>query len=115
MLLSAGACRICGRCLPRLLSPLLLPHPFHPLLLQLLLIHSPAPAFSPTCCCTPTRRWRVKLILPLFAALPLLVAYSGGTGIALPKPLVSLLGLSSSYLELGLLYKVWGGGCGERL
>lgn len=81
----------------------------------LLLIHSPAPAFSPTRCCTPTHRWRVKLILPLFAALPLLVAYSGGTGIALPKPLLSLLGLSSSYLELGLLYKVWGGGCGERL
>ncbi|KAG2451673.1 hypothetical protein HYH02_003453 [Chlamydomonas schloesseri] len=50
-------------------------------------------------------RWRVKLILPLFASLPLLVAYSGGTGIALPKPLAAL-GLPA-YLELGLLYKVY--------
>lgn len=50
-------------------------------------------------------RWRVKLILPLFASLPLLVAYSGGTGIALPKPLAAL-GLPP-YLELGILYKVY--------
>jgi UDP-N-acetylglucosamine--dolichyl-phosphate N-acetylglucosaminephosphotransferase len=49
-------------------------------------------------------RWRVKLILPLFAALPLLVAYSGGTGVAVPKPLQAALGLPS-FLELGLLYK----------
>ncbi|GIL90807.1 hypothetical protein Vretimale_16807 [Volvox reticuliferus] len=52
-------------------------------------------------------RWRVKLVLPLFASLPLLVAYSGGTGIAVPKPLVGLgLGLPA-YLELGVLYKVY--------
>lgn len=51
-------------------------------------------------------RWRVKLILPLFAALPLLVAYSGGTGIALPKPLQAALGLPS-FLELGILYKAY--------
>eukprot|EP00879_Flechtneria_rotunda_P024984 GHRR01026512.1.p1 GENE.GHRR01026512.1~~GHRR01026512.1.p1 ORF type:complete len:328 (+),score=83.59 GHRR01026512.1:144-1127(+) len=50
--------------------------------------------------------WRVKLILPLFAALPLLVAYSGGTGVAVPKPLQALLGLPS-FLELGILYKVY--------
>ncbi|GBF90594.1 hypothetical protein Rsub_03166 [Raphidocelis subcapitata] len=49
-------------------------------------------------------RWRVKLILPLFASLPLLVAYSGGTGVAVPKPLQAALGLPS-FLELGLLYK----------
>eukprot|EP00882_Tetradesmus_deserticola_P010928 GHRQ01011555.1.p1 GENE.GHRQ01011555.1~~GHRQ01011555.1.p1 ORF type:complete len:412 (+),score=222.48 GHRQ01011555.1:543-1778(+) len=48
--------------------------------------------------------WRVKLVLPLFAALPLLVAYSGGTGVAVPKPLQAALGLPG-FLELGLLYK----------
>lgn len=52
-------------------------------------------------------RWRVKLILPLFAAMPLLVAYSGGTGIAIPKPLVALFGLKDSYMELGFLYKMY--------
>lgn len=51
-------------------------------------------------------RWRVKLILPLFASLPLLVAYSGGTGVAVPKPLVSALGLPG-FLELGPLYKAY--------
>jgi UDP-N-acetylglucosamine--dolichyl-phosphate N-acetylglucosaminephosphotransferase len=51
-------------------------------------------------------RWRVKLILPLFAALPLLVAYSGGTGVAVPKPLQAALGLPS-FLELGVLYKLY--------
>lgn len=50
-------------------------------------------------------RWRVKLVLPLFAALPLLAAYSGGTGIAVPKPLQAWLGVPL-YLELGILYKV---------
>lgn len=50
-------------------------------------------------------RWRVKLILPLFAGLPLLVAYSGGTGIALPSQLQAL-GLPS-YLELGPLYQCY--------
>lgn len=51
-------------------------------------------------------RWRVKLILPFFAALPLLVAYSGGTGVAVPKPLQSALGLPS-FLELGPLYHAY--------
>lgn len=50
-------------------------------------------------------RWRVKLVLPFFAALPLLAAYSGGTGVAVPKPLQAWLGLPF-YLELGVLYKV---------
>lgn len=53
-------------------------------------------------------RWRVKLVLPLFASLPLLAAYSGGTGIALPKPLQVLTGLPS-FLELGIIYKAGGG------
>ncbi|KAL6745190.1 glycosyl transferase family 4-domain-containing protein [Haematococcus lacustris] len=51
-------------------------------------------------------RWRVKLMLPMFAALPLLAAYSGGTGIAVPKPLQALAGLPA-YMELGLLYKLY--------
>lgn len=50
--------------------------------------------------------WRVKLVLPLFASLPLLVAYSGGTGVAVPKPLQGLLGLPG-FLELGILYKAY--------
>jgi len=50
--------------------------------------------------------WRVKLVLPLFASLPLLVAYSGGTGVAVPRPLQALLSLPS-FLELGLLYKAY--------
>lgn len=48
--------------------------------------------------------WRVKLILPAIASLPLLVSYSGGTGISIPIPLRSHFG---SYLELGLLYKLF--------
>jgi len=50
--------------------------------------------------------WRVKLVLPVLASLPLVVAYGGGTGIAVPKPLRSLLSLPS-YLELGALYKAY--------
>jgi UDP-N-acetylglucosamine--dolichyl-phosphate N-acetylglucosaminephosphotransferase len=50
--------------------------------------------------------WRVKLVLPVLASLPLVVAYGGGTGIAVPKPLRSLLSLPS-YLELGALYKIY--------
>ncbi|KAL4450691.1 hypothetical protein ABPG77_001047 [Micractinium sp. CCAP 211/92] len=51
--------------------------------------------------------WRVKLILPCVASLPLLIAYSGGTGVIVPKVLRGgPLGLPA-YLELGLLYKVY--------
>jgi hypothetical protein len=55
--------------------------------------------------------WRVKLILPCVASLPLLIAYSGGTGVVVPRllrgdgPLLGDLGLPA-YLELGVLYKV---------
>ncbi|CAL5229410.1 g12729 [Coccomyxa viridis] len=49
--------------------------------------------------------WRVKLMLPALASLPLVSAYGGGTGIAVPLPLQSL-GLPG-YLELGVLYKVY--------
>ena len=51
-------------------------------------------------------RWRVKLVLPLLASLPLLAAYSGGTGVAVPKPLQAALGLPG-YLELGPLYQAY--------
>lgn len=50
--------------------------------------------------------WRVKLLTPLLASLPLLVAYSGGTGVAVPKPLQAALGLPG-FLELGPLYKAY--------
>lgn len=49
--------------------------------------------------------WRVKLILPAVAALPLVMAYGGGTGVAIPKPLISI-GFPG-YIELGILYRVY--------
>lgn len=50
--------------------------------------------------------WRVKLLLPMLASLPLVVAYGGGTGISVPKPLRGFAGLPA-YLELGFLYKIY--------
>ena len=50
--------------------------------------------------------WRVKLLLPCLASLPLLVAYSGGTDVILPKPLRAWLGLPA-VLALGPLYKLY--------
>ena len=49
--------------------------------------------------------WRVKLLLPAVASLPLVLAYGGGTGVSVPKPLVAL-GIPS-YIELGLLYRCY--------
>jgi len=46
---------------------------------------------------------RVKLLLPAVAALPLVLAYGGGTGVSVPKPLIAL-GLPG-YVELGVLYR----------
>jgi len=69
--------------------------------------------------------WRVKLILPVFVALPLIAAYNGETAIIVPKPLQSLLssigggaldrwglltrgsGAGSLLLELGFMYQVY--------
>lgn len=31
--------------------------------------------------------WRVKLLLPSLASLPLLIAYSGATAMGVPKPI----------------------------
>uniref|UniRef100_A0A803KZD4 UDP-N-acetylglucosamine--dolichyl-phosphate N-acetylglucosaminephosphotransferase n=1 Tax=Chenopodium quinoa TaxID=63459 RepID=A0A803KZD4_CHEQI len=39
--------------------------------------------------------WRMKLVLPLVAALPLLMAYTGHTTIVIPKPLIPHLGFES--------------------
>lgn len=53
--------------------------------------------------------WRVKLLLPCIASLPLLIAYSGGTGVVVPKMLRALGPLRAlpAYLELGILYKAY--------
>ncbi|XP_021748543.1 UDP-N-acetylglucosamine--dolichyl-phosphate N-acetylglucosaminephosphotransferase-like [Chenopodium quinoa] len=49
--------------------------------------------------------WRMKLVLPLVAALPLLMAYTGHTTIVIPKPLIPHLGFES--LDLGWMYKLY--------
>jgi UDP-N-acetylglucosamine--dolichyl-phosphate N-acetylglucosaminephosphotransferase len=51
--------------------------------------------------------WRVKLVLPSVAALPLLMAYAGHTTIVIPKPLVSYVGME--VLDLGWIYKLYMG------
>ncbi|XP_022928638.1 UDP-N-acetylglucosamine--dolichyl-phosphate N-acetylglucosaminephosphotransferase-like [Cucurbita moschata] len=51
--------------------------------------------------------WRVKLLLPSFAALPLLMAYAGHTTIIIPKPLIPYLGMD--VLDLGWIYKLYMG------
>ncbi|GFQ07669.1 UDP-n-acetylglucosamine--dolichyl-phosphate n-acetylglucosaminephosphotransferase [Phtheirospermum japonicum] len=51
--------------------------------------------------------WRVKLVLPSIAALPLLMAYAGHTTIIIPKPLVPYVGLE--ILDLGWIYKLYMG------
>lgn len=51
--------------------------------------------------------WRVKLVLPSIAALPLLMAYAGHTTILIPKPLVPYIGLE--ILDLGWIYKLYMG------
>ncbi|KAK1397466.1 UDP-N-acetylglucosamine--dolichyl-phosphate N-acetylglucosaminephosphotransferase [Heracleum sosnowskyi] len=51
--------------------------------------------------------WRVKLVLPSIAALPLLMAYAGHTTIIIPKPVVSYVGVE--ILDLGWVYKLYMG------
>ncbi|KAI4348648.1 hypothetical protein L6164_009347 [Bauhinia variegata] len=51
--------------------------------------------------------WRVKLLLPSIAALPLLMAYAGHTTIIIPKPLVPHVGIE--VLDLGWIYKLYMG------
>eukprot|EP00268_Persea_americana_P031973 TRINITY_DN3128_c0_g2_i4.p1 TRINITY_DN3128_c0_g2~~TRINITY_DN3128_c0_g2_i4.p1 ORF type:complete len:466 (-),score=45.23 TRINITY_DN3128_c0_g2_i4:395-1678(-) len=49
--------------------------------------------------------WRIKLLLPSFAALPLLMAYAGHTTIIIPKPLIQYVGVA--VLDLGWIYKLY--------
>ncbi|XP_047321888.1 UDP-N-acetylglucosamine--dolichyl-phosphate N-acetylglucosaminephosphotransferase-like [Impatiens glandulifera] len=49
--------------------------------------------------------WRVKLLLPSIAALPLLMAYAGHTTILIPKPIVPYVG--HEILDLGCIYKLY--------
>lgn len=51
--------------------------------------------------------WRIKLLLPSFAALPLLMAYAGGTSVLIPKPLQGVAGFE--ILDLGWVYKLYMG------
>uniref|UniRef100_A0A2P2MEW7 UDP-N-acetylglucosamine--dolichyl-phosphate N-acetylglucosaminephosphotransferase n=1 Tax=Rhizophora mucronata TaxID=61149 RepID=A0A2P2MEW7_RHIMU len=51
--------------------------------------------------------WRVKLLLPSIASLPLLMAYAGHTTIIIPKPLIPYVGLK--VLDLGWIYKLYMG------
>ncbi|KAI0510579.1 hypothetical protein KFK09_011184 [Dendrobium nobile] len=51
--------------------------------------------------------WRIKLVLPSFAALPLLMAYAGHTSIVIPKPLAQFVGVA--FLDLGWIYKLYMG------
>ncbi|CAJ2660634.1 unnamed protein product [Trifolium pratense] len=51
--------------------------------------------------------WRVKLLLPSIAALPLLMAYAGHATIVIPKPLLPHIGIE--ILDLGWIYKLYMG------
>lgn len=51
--------------------------------------------------------WRVKLVMPLVAALPLLAAYTGSTAVGIPSPIVDYFNLKQTWLELGPLYYVY--------
>ena len=55
-------------------------------------------------------RWRVKLILPTIASLPLLMVYlvnGGSTTIILPKPVRFLLGMKLNLGEGGSMQTQW--------
>ncbi|KAG0496591.1 hypothetical protein HPP92_001282 [Vanilla planifolia] len=56
---------------------------------------------------TPQGHIKVKLLLPSFAALPLLMAYAGHTSIIIPKPLIPYVGMT--VLDLGWIYKLYMG------
>eukprot|EP01056_Protomagalhaensia_sp_Gyna25_P000053 Protomagalhaensia_sp_Gyna_25__52@NODE_1024_length_2276_cov_107_556996_g816_i0_p1_GENE_NODE_1024_length_2276_cov_107_556996_g816_i0NODE_1024_length_2276_cov_107_556996_g816_i0_p1_ORF_typecomplete_len412_score66_02Glycos_transf_4/PF00953_21/4_3e03Glycos_transf_4/PF00953_21/4_2e43_NODE_1024_length_2276_cov_107_556996_g816_i05701805 len=55
-------------------------------------------------------RWRYKMVLPLFAALPLITIYNGPTSVVFPsflKPFVPFRYDEIIIFELGALYKVY--------
>ena len=84
--------------------------------------HSDESGHSPLCLsppkCTPSKDagfaddvldvpWRVKLLLPCIASLPLLIAYSGGTAVGIPLPLRALLPALPPYVDIGPLYQLY--------
>ena len=54
--------------------------------------------------CVLGLRWRYKLILPFFAALPLVVCYNGATTIVVPGFLKQFIG---PLINVGVLYYVY--------
>jgi UDP-N-acetylglucosamine--dolichyl-phosphate N-acetylglucosaminephosphotransferase len=50
--------------------------------------------------------WRVKLALPALAAAPMLMSYTGSTGVVVPLPLRAALG-GAAFVELGVIYKLY--------
>lgn len=53
-------------------------------------------------------RWRYKVILPIAAALPIVIAYRGGTTILIPSILRPYLGING-LLDLGFGYRIYMG------
>jgi len=51
-------------------------------------------------------KWRHKLVVPLVASLPLLMAYKGLTSVVVPSLLRPVLG---NFVDLGLLYYIYMG------
>lgn len=47
-------------------------------------------------------KWRYKLVVPIVASLPLLIAYKGQLSVVMPKFVRSIIG--SKFLHLGFLY-----------
>ncbi|EGG19186.1 hypothetical protein DFA_02434 [Cavenderia fasciculata] len=54
-------------------------------------------------------RWRYKLVLPMFASLPLLVAYAGGTSVVVPHVTfpVDLRFYLGNTFDLGIFYRIY--------
>ena len=50
-------------------------------------------------------RWRYKLVLPMIASIPIVMAYTGSTSLPLPRLLHSVFG--SNVIELGILFKIY--------
>ena len=53
--------------------------------------------------------WRAKIVMPGFAALPLLLSYSGGTTVLVPSPVRTLLNFpeGARSIDVGPLYMVY--------
>lgn len=51
-------------------------------------------------------RWRYKVILPVAAALPLVIAYRGSTVVVVPSFLREIIGIDG-LLQLGFFYQIY--------